>query len=70
MQKRNSSDFILSTPQWSAICASEKGVIKHKLPDAIVDKRKVVVDPILLFYGSLFIGHSCMIKFSAKSLFC
>ena len=46
MQKRNSSDFILSTPQWSAICASEKGVIKHKLPDAVVDKRKIVVDPI------------------------
>ena len=46
MQKRNSSDFILSAPQWSAICASEKGVIKQKLPDAIVDKRTVVTDPI------------------------
>lgn len=46
MQKRNSSDFILSTPQWSSICASEKGVIKKNLPDAIVDKRTIVVDPI------------------------
>ena len=46
MQKRNSSDFILSTPQWSAICASEKGVIKRNLPDAVVDKRKIVVDPV------------------------
>ena len=32
-QKINSTDFLPSTPQWSAFCASEKGVQKKQKPD-------------------------------------
>lgn len=45
-QRINSTDFLPSTPQWSAYCASEKGVRKKQMPDFVVDKRKIVVDPI------------------------
>ena len=47
MSSRNSpTDFLPSTPQWSAYCASEKGVRKKQMPDFIVDKREIVVDPV------------------------
>lgn len=45
-QKINSTDLILTTPQWSAFCASEKGNRKKMVPDFIVDKRTVVQDPV------------------------
>ena len=45
-QKANSTDFLPSTPQWSAFCASEKGVRKKQMPDFVVDKREIVVDPV------------------------
>jgi hypothetical protein len=45
-QKVNTTDFLPSTPQWSAFCASEKGVRKKQMPDFVVDKRKIVVDPV------------------------
>jgi hypothetical protein len=45
MQKRNSNDFLLSTPQWSAFSAYEKGTKKKQLPDFVVDKREIVTDP-------------------------
>lgn len=46
MQKRNTSDLLLSTPQWSAVCAAEKNIDKKQLPDFIIDKREIVVDPV------------------------
>lgn len=45
-QRINSTDFLPSTPQWSAFCASEKGVRKKQMPDFIVDKREIVEDPV------------------------
>ncbi len=45
-QKINSTDFLPSTPQWSAFCAAEKGVRKKQMPDFVVDKRKTVIDPV------------------------
>ena len=46
MQKINTTDLILTTPQWSSFCASENGVKKEVMPDFVVDKRTIVVDPI------------------------
>ena len=45
-QRVNTTDFLPSTPQWSAFCASEKGVRKKQMPDFVVDKREIVVDPV------------------------
>ena len=45
-QRINSTDFLPSTPQWSAFCASEKGVRKKQMPDFVVDKREIVTDPV------------------------
>jgi hypothetical protein len=45
-QKINTTDFLPSTPQWSAFCASEKGVRKKQMPDFVVDKRQTVTDPV------------------------
>lgn len=45
-QRINTTDLILTTPQWSAYCASEKGVKKKSFPDFVVDKREIVIDPV------------------------
>jgi hypothetical protein len=47
-QRTNTTDFLPSTPQWSAYCASEKGVRKKQMPDFVVDKRpeNIVTDPV------------------------
>ena len=47
-QRTNTTDFLPSTPQWSAYCASEKGVRKKQMPDFVVDKReeKITTDPV------------------------
>ena len=45
-QKINTTDFLPSTHQWSAFCASEKGVRKKQMPDFVVDKRQTVTDPV------------------------
>lgn len=45
-QKINTTDLILTTPQWSFYCASEKGNKKKVMPDFVVDKRTIVIDPI------------------------
>lgn len=46
MGQRNTSDLIASTPQWASYCANEKGRKKIQLPDFVVDKREIVVDPV------------------------
>jgi len=46
MSKKGSGDVIASTPQWAAYCANEKGKGKPQMPDFVVDKRTVVVDPV------------------------
>jgi hypothetical protein len=45
-QRINTTDLILTTPQWSSFCASEKGVKRKSLPDFVIDKREIVVDPV------------------------
>ena len=44
-QRINTTDLILTTPQWSSFCASEKGVRKKQMPDFVIDKSQIVVDP-------------------------
>ena len=44
-QRINSTDFLKHTAM-VCFCASEKGVRKKQMPDFVVDKRKIVEDPV------------------------